>query len=104
MRSAVTLSFAALLWSIPAWAQPDARPSTDMVPRTSKAVGYPVGGGSTMVDLKSVGTLPASGQAKVEAKPAVTMVLKMTHVRSVMMTALLAFWGTSVGDTRTSSP
>jgi outer membrane protein OmpA-like peptidoglycan-associated protein len=43
--------------------------------RSIKAVGYPVGGGSTMVDLVSTGMIPqAHGEAKVEARPAVTTV------------------------------
>ena len=58
MRSALTFLFGAVLWSLPVWCQSNAGPSTDMIPRTIKAIGYPVGGGSTMVDLKSVGTLP----------------------------------------------
>jgi outer membrane protein OmpA-like peptidoglycan-associated protein len=74
MKSAVAVLLGAVLCSLPAWGQANAEPSSGMTPRSIKAIGYRVGGGSTMIDLKSVGTLPASGQAKVEAKPAVTLV------------------------------
>ncbi len=50
-----------------------ATPASDLVSRTITAIGYQVGGGSTTIDLKSTGLIPsASGQAKVEAKPAMT--------------------------------
>jgi outer membrane protein OmpA-like peptidoglycan-associated protein len=50
-------------------------PAADLVSRSITAIGYQVGAGSTTVDLKSTGLIPAaSGQAKVEAKPAVTTV------------------------------
>jgi len=45
-------------------------PASGLTGRTIKAIGYPVGGGTTKVDLKSTGLISsASGQAKVEAKP-----------------------------------
>jgi outer membrane protein OmpA-like peptidoglycan-associated protein len=56
------------------WAQSANAPDSEFVPRTIKAIGYQVKGGSTMVDLKSSGTMAGSGQAKVEAKPAITNV------------------------------
>lgn len=50
-------------------------PASDLITRSIPAIGYQVGAGSTMVDLKSTGLIPqASGQAKVEAKPAITNV------------------------------
>jgi len=81
MRTALTFVFGAVLWSLPVWCQPKPAPTTDMIPRTIKAIGYPVGGGSTMVDLKSVGTLPASGQAKVEAKAVTTVEVEATGMK-----------------------
>ncbi len=43
--------------------------------RSITAIGYKVGGGSTMVDLKATGLIAqADGQAKVEAKPGITTV------------------------------
>ncbi|MEO8594924.1 MAG: OmpA family protein [Candidatus Solibacter sp.] len=49
------------------WAQSDGK--------VFRAIGYPVGGGSTKVDLKPSGPIPgAIGQAKVEAKPGVSTV------------------------------
>jgi hypothetical protein len=50
-------------------------PASSLTGRTIKAIGYTVGGGSTTVDLKSTGLMAhVAGQAKVEAKPAVTRV------------------------------
>jgi hypothetical protein len=54
-------------------AQPQEPPSSDVVTKSSKAIGYKVGGGSTKIDL--VGTelmKQANGEAKVEAKPGAT--------------------------------
>jgi outer membrane protein OmpA-like peptidoglycan-associated protein len=49
--------------------------TANLTGRTITAIGYRVGGGSTMVDLNSTGLIAqASGQAKVEAKPGVTTV------------------------------
>src|SRR5437660_12186641 len=64
----------AVLCSSSLAAQSNAVPADAMTPRNIKAIGYQVGGGSTTIDLKSVGDIPASGQAKVQAKPAVTTV------------------------------
>src|SRR3954447_6522206 len=56
-------------------AQSPPMPASGLTGRTIKAIGYPVGGGTTKVDLKSTGLISsASGQAKVEAKPGVTRV------------------------------
>jgi outer membrane protein OmpA-like peptidoglycan-associated protein len=50
-------------------------PAADLVTRSITAIGYQIGAGSTTVDLKSTGLIPqATGQAKVEAKPASTSV------------------------------
>jgi outer membrane protein OmpA-like peptidoglycan-associated protein len=54
-------------------AQTQEPPSSDVVTKSSKAIGYKVGGGSTKIDL--VGTelmKQANGEAKVEAKPGAT--------------------------------
>lgn len=49
--------------------------ANDPKSRTISAIGYPVDGGSTSVDLKSTGLMPrVTGQAKVEAKRALTTV------------------------------
>src|SRR5947209_17886075 len=64
----------AVLCSSSLAAQSNAVPADAMTPRNIKAIGYQVGGGSTTIDLKSVGDIPASGQPKVQAKPAVTAV------------------------------
>ena len=54
---------------------PQAPPATDVTTRSIKAIGYQVGGGGTTVDLKSTGLIAAAtGEAKVEARAAVTMV------------------------------
>ena len=56
-------------------AQSSQSPDSGLTGRSIKAIGYRVGGGSTTVDLKNTGLIPdANGQAKVEAKPAVTTV------------------------------
>lgn len=54
---------------------PRPTPASDLVSRSITAIGYQVGAGSTTVDLKSTGLVPAaSGQAKIEAKAAITTV------------------------------
>jgi len=56
-------------------AQPPQGPASNPAGRTITAIGYQVDGGSTDVDLKSTGLMPrVDGQAKVEAKRAVTTV------------------------------
>ena len=58
-----------------ALAQNHEPPASAMTPRTIKAVGYPVGGGTTSVDLKSTGLIAdAEGKANVEAKPGITTI------------------------------
>jgi outer membrane protein OmpA-like peptidoglycan-associated protein len=48
-------------------------PDSDLLSKSTKAVGYQVGGGSTMIDLKGTNLMPqAAGEAKVEAKTGVT--------------------------------
>ena len=50
-------------------------PASDLTPRSIKAVVYQVGGGDTKVDLESTPLgAGARGEAKVEARPTVTMV------------------------------
>jgi outer membrane protein OmpA-like peptidoglycan-associated protein len=52
-----------------------AAPESLVVTKSTKAVGYQVGGGSTRVDLKGTELMPnASGEAKVEAKSGVTTI------------------------------
>ncbi len=47
--------------------------SSDVVSKSTKAIGYQVGGGSTKIDLKGTELMPrASGEVKVEAKKGVT--------------------------------
>jgi outer membrane protein OmpA-like peptidoglycan-associated protein len=53
----------------------DKVPSSDLINRSVKAIGYRVGGGNTKVDLKGAGLMSqASGEAKVEAKTGATKV------------------------------
>jgi outer membrane protein OmpA-like peptidoglycan-associated protein len=53
----------------------DKIPSSDLINRSVKAIGYRVGGGNTKVDLKGAGLMSqASGEAKVEAKTGATKV------------------------------
>lgn len=70
------LTIAALfLLSAMLQAQTPQVPEANLTSRSITAIGYQVGGGSTMIDLKNVGLIAqVSGQAKVEAKPAVTTV------------------------------
>jgi len=50
-------------------------PASALTARNIKAIGYPVNGGSTTVDLVSTGLIRSmSGKAKVQAKPGVTQV------------------------------
>ncbi len=57
------------------WAQSPTAPASSFTGKTINAIGYKVNGGSTTVDLTNTGLIgQASGQAKVEAKPAVTTV------------------------------
>jgi outer membrane protein OmpA-like peptidoglycan-associated protein len=56
-------------------AQSPEAPTSEVTGRSIKAIGYQVGGGGTTVDLKSSGLIPAAaGEAKVEARAAVTTV------------------------------
>lgn len=56
-------------------AQIAATPEASLTGRSIQAIGYPVGGGGTTVDLKGTGLIvQAAGEAKVEAKPGVTTV------------------------------
>jgi outer membrane protein OmpA-like peptidoglycan-associated protein len=58
-----------------ALAQTSQTPASSLTGRSIKAVGYRVGGGSTMVDLQSTGLIgQANGEAKVQAKTSVTTV------------------------------
>ena len=53
-------------------------PASDLVSKSTKAVGYQVGGGSTKVDLKGTGLMPlANGEAKVEAQKGITKITVM---------------------------
>jgi outer membrane protein OmpA-like peptidoglycan-associated protein len=63
------------------WAQsPQASLSGQTTGRTITAIGYQLGSGGTIVDLKSSGSLQsASGYAKVEAKPGITRVEARTE-------------------------
>ncbi len=50
-------------------------PASDLVSKSTKAIGYQVGGGSTKVDLKGTSLIPlANGEAKVEAKKGITKI------------------------------
>ncbi len=66
-----------------AGAQP-AQPAPDGLNKSTTAVGYPVGGGSTKVDLRGTDLLPsATGEAKVEAKQGSTTIeVKCKNMKS----------------------
>src|SRR5271169_4723060 len=50
-------------------------PASDLISKSTMAIGFTVGGGSTKVDLKGTELMPqANGEAKVEAKAGVTKV------------------------------
>ena len=70
------LVFAAFrVFAMIAQAQTTEVPASSFTGRSIHAIGYPVGGGSITVDLQNTGLISqANGQAKVEAKPAVTTV------------------------------
>ena len=54
---------------------PDGTPASAVVTKSSKAIGYQVGGGSTKVDFKGTEASPtSSGEAKVEAKPGISTI------------------------------
>jgi outer membrane protein OmpA-like peptidoglycan-associated protein len=69
---------ASVVWSVMsvvALAQSPQMPASDVTARSIKAIGYQVGSGDTTVDLKGTALgAGAVGEAKVEAKSAVTMV------------------------------
>jgi outer membrane protein OmpA-like peptidoglycan-associated protein len=81
---------------------------TDSVSKSTTAIGYQVGGGSTQVDLKATDAIPqASGEAKVEAKSGVTTIeskVKGLTPASKLGTELLTYvlWAVSP-DGRTSN-
>jgi outer membrane protein OmpA-like peptidoglycan-associated protein len=53
-------------------------PASSIVSKSTKAIGYQVGGGSTKIDLKGTSLMPqASGEAKVEAKKGITQIEAM---------------------------
>jgi len=83
MRSLIVfVSFIALLMlvggnaaALPQQAATGGAPASDVISKSTKAIGYQVGGGSTNLDLKGTSLLPgASGEAKVEAKQGATAI------------------------------
>jgi outer membrane protein OmpA-like peptidoglycan-associated protein len=65
----VLLSFAGF---VAAQSQPNA-PASSLISKSTMAIGFPVGGGSTKVDLKGTERMPqAVGEAKIEAKQGIT--------------------------------
>src|SRR3954451_14217913 len=75
MYSAQTLSFlcVGLVTAGITWAQ--SSPSNSVVTKSIRAVSYPVGGGSTKIDLRSTSLVPqAAGEATVQANQGVTKV------------------------------
>src|SRR5436309_2612990 len=68
-RAAAVVFFAGM-----ALAQPGS-PAPGFASRTIQAIGYPVGGGATEVDLKNTGLLPQTrGKARIQSKAGVTAV------------------------------
>jgi hypothetical protein len=50
-------------------------PVSDLVSKSTKAIGYQVGGGSTKVDMKGTSIMQqASGEAKIEAQKGITKI------------------------------
>lgn len=79
MRTSVTpiaAAFILLVSASSASAQaPASAPAASLVGKSTTAIGYTVGGGSTKVDLNATGALPqAEGEATVEAKQGVTKI------------------------------
>src|SRR4051812_29104889 len=79
MRKQIISSlFTAVAFWVPAGAvkaQGAETPPANLTGRSIQAIGYPVGGGGTRVDLKGTGLIAqADGEARVEAKPGVTTV------------------------------
>lgn len=73
--NALLALIAVCLGTSPVSAQSPQAPSSIFTARSINAIGYQVGGGSTMIDLRSTGLIaPVNGQAKVEAKAGVTTV------------------------------
>ena len=87
---------------------PQGTPASSLVSKSTNAIGYQVGGGSTKVDLKSTGLmLRASGMAKVKAEKGITKIEAMImglDQPSTLGTELLTFvlWVVSP-DGRTSN-
>jgi outer membrane protein OmpA-like peptidoglycan-associated protein len=107
--TAVLTLAAICLWVGNAAAQsPQGAPDSSVISKSTKAVGYPVGGGSTKVDLKATSLIPqASGEAKVEAQKGITNVeveVKGLAEPSKLGTEFLTFvlWAVSP-DGRTSN-
>ncbi len=82
--------------------------SSQLISKSTTAIGYPVGGGSTKVDLRSTSAIPrANGEAEVEAKQGVTNIeakVKGLVQASKLGTELLTYvlWAVSP-DGRTSN-
>lgn len=71
----VLLSFALLSFvaCLVAAQSEQSEPASAVIKKSTMAIGFPVGGGGTKVDLKGTDTMPrASGEAKIEAKPGIT--------------------------------
>jgi hypothetical protein len=67
--SLALLSFAA---SFAAAQSQQNEPASSLISKSTMAIGFPVGGGSTKVDLKGTERMAqANGEAKIEAKPAI---------------------------------
>jgi outer membrane protein OmpA-like peptidoglycan-associated protein len=67
-----TLALCLTTGTVSAQSQPNT-PASDLISKSTTAIGYIVGGGSTKVDLRATGPMPqASGEAKVEAKQGIT--------------------------------
>ena len=81
MKRAATVVLSLLLFSLVAMAAPSqsqsgaeqGEPASDVISKSTTAIGYVVGGGSTGVKFKGTELMPgASGEAKVEAKKGYT--------------------------------
>jgi outer membrane protein OmpA-like peptidoglycan-associated protein len=77
-RAKISIFILAMLFLATALAIPQSAekaPAPNLVSKSTKAIGYSVGGGATKVDLKGTSLmLQASGEAKIEAKKGITRI------------------------------
>ena len=109
ITKALWMLAALMIWQVALLAQSGTpAPASSTVSKSTRAVGYQVGGGDTKVDLKATPLMPqASGEAKVEAKQgaaAIEVEIKGLAQPGKLGSEFLAYvlWGVSP-DGRTSN-